>query len=329
MSGEVVVVTGGTAGVGRAVAVEFARRGASAIAVLARGRERLEETRQQLETIGVRSVALAVDMADVDAVEAAATEVESSLGPIDVWVNNAMSTVFARFVRIDPAEFRRATEVTYLGYVWGTRAALRRMAPRNRGVIVQVGSALAYRGIPLQAPYCGAKHAIQGFTEAVRCELIHDGVDVHLTEVHLPALNTPQFSWSRAKMPRQPQPVPPIYQPEVAARGVVWAARNRRRELYVGFATSRAITGDKLFPSLGDLYLAKNGLAGQQTDEPLEGEREGNLFTPVAGGYAARGRFGERSRPRSVHLWLTTNRDWLTTGAGAALVAVAGRALRR
>src|SRR5919106_2013525 len=252
------VVTGASAGVGRATALEFARRGAAGIGLLARGRDRLAGARREVESAGADALPLQLDVADADAVERAAATVEQQLGPIDVWVNNAMTTVFSRFTEISAEEYRRVTDVTYLGYVWGTLAALRRMRERNRGVVVQVGSALAYRGIPLQTAYCGAKHAIQGFTESLRCELIHDGVDVHLTMVQLPALNTPQFGWSRAKLPREPQPVPPIFQPEVAARAIVWAARHRRRELYVGFSTTRAIVGDKVAPWVGDLHLASN-----------------------------------------------------------------------
>jgi NAD(P)-dependent dehydrogenase (short-subunit alcohol dehydrogenase family) len=329
MAEGVVVVTGASAGVGRAVAREFARTGAARIALLARGRERLEAARREVEAEGAEGLPLVVDVADANAVEAAAGTVEEELGPIDVWVNNAMTTVFSRFEDVTPDEFRRATEVTYLGYVWGTRSALRRMRPRNRGVIVQVGSALAYRGIPLQTGYCGAKHAIQGFTEALRCELIHDGVDVHLTEVHLPAVNTPQFGWSRAKLPHQPQPVPPIFQPEVAARGVVWAARHRRRDVWVGWPTVQTIVGNKLAPAFADLYLAKNGVESQMTDDELDGEREGNLFEPVAGDFAAHGRFDDRARPTSRQLWWTLNRDWFALAGGAALAAAGALRLRR
>ena len=247
MNGRVVVVTGGTAGVGRATAVRFAKEGAS-VALLARGEERLEAAKRELEAHGVRAVAHAVDVADAGAVEAAADRVERELGPIDVWVNNAMATVFAEVWETEPEEFRRATEVTYLGSVWGTMAALRRMRPRDRGVIVQVGSALAYRGIPLQAAYCGGKHALQGFLESLRTELMHDGSHVQLTMVQLPALNTPQFTWSRAKMPHEPQPVPPIFQPEVAADAIVFAANHPRREMMVGWPTVKAIVGNAVAP---------------------------------------------------------------------------------
>jgi short-subunit dehydrogenase len=318
----VVVVTGASAGAGRATAVEFARRGAAGVALLARGEERLQAAAREVRAAGAEALAIPVDVADAAAVDDAARTVEDRLGPIDVWVNNAMATVFARFLDTTTDEFRRATEVTYLGYVHGTHAALRRMAPRNRGVIVQAGSALAYRGIPLQAAYCGAKHAIQGFTESLRCELIHDGIDVHLTMVQLPALNTPQFQWSRAKLPHKPQPVPPIYEPEVAARAVVWAARHRRREVYAGLPTLLTIWGDKLAPWLGDLYLAKTGVESQQTDEPMDGERIGNLFEPVGGNYAAAGPFSDRAHGRSVHLWATTHREAIVAAAGGLLAGL-------
>src|SRR5215218_2374085 len=229
---KVIAVTGASAGIGRATAERFARTGAR-VGLIARGRERLEAAAAEVERLGGEALVLPLDVADHAAVDDAAAQIEERFGPLDVWLNNAMATVFAPVTRITPEEFRRATEVTYLGYVWGTLAALRRMLPRDRGTIVQVGSALAYRGIPLQAPYCGAKHAVQGFTESLRCELLHDGSRVRVTMVQLPALNTPQFDWGRNRMPRKPQPVPPIYQPEVAADAILWSARNpERRELY-------------------------------------------------------------------------------------------------
>jgi short-subunit dehydrogenase len=235
--GEVVVVTGASAGVGRAVVREFAKKKAD-IGLIARGVERLEAAKREVEECGGRAVVVPADVADAEAVERAAERVEEELGPIDIWVNDAMTTVFAPFSQITPEEFKRATEVTYLGFVYGTMSALKRMRARNRGTVVQVGSALAYRSIPLQSAYCGAKHAIVGFTDSIRSELIHEKSDVHITVVHLPAMNTPQFSWCRTKLPRQPQPVPPIYAPEVAARAIYWAAHNRRRELYVGLSTA-------------------------------------------------------------------------------------------
>jgi short-subunit dehydrogenase len=301
----VVVVTGASAGVGRATVRAFAREGAS-VGVIARGEERLESTRQELEELGCRAVAIAADVADAGRLESAAAEIEEALGPIDVWVNNAMATVFAPVVDTTPDEFRRATEVTYLGSVWGTMAALRRMVPRDRGVIVQVGSALAYRGIPLQGAYCGAKHALQGFLESLRSELLHDGSKVRVTMVQLPALNTPQFTWSRSKMPRQSQPVPPIFQPEVAADAVVWAAHNPSRELLVAWPTIKAVFGNAVAPGLADRYLAKHAYDAQQTDEPADNGRPDNLFEPVPGDHGARGPFDATARSGSFELWART-----------------------
>jgi len=320
---KVVVVTGGTAGVGRATARCFAKQGA-AVAVLARGRERLDATQAELERLGARALGIECDVSDESAVRAAAARVEDELGEIDVWVNNAMVTVFARVADTTPEEFRRATEVTYLGSVWGTMTALELMRKRDRGVIVQVGSALAYRGIPLQAAYCGSKHALQGFLESLRTELLHDGSNVHLTMVQLPGLNTPQFTWSRAKLPHEPQPVPPIFQPEVAADAIVWAASHPRREVMVGWPTVKAIFGNAVAPWFADRYLAKNGFGGQQTGKPIP-EREGNLFEPVRGDQAAHGPFDERAKPRSLQLWATKHRLTLLAGAGAVAAAVARR----
>ena len=299
----IAVVTGGTAGVGRATARAFAREGLD-VAVIARGRERLDATRAELESLGVRCCAISADVADPAAVEAAAEQVDAELGPVDVWVNNAMATVFAPMSDVTPEEFRRATEVTYFGSVWGTLAALRRMRARDRGVIVQVGSALAYRGIPLQAPYCGSKHALQGFLESLRCELLHDGSHVRLTMVQLPAMNTPQFTWARGKMPRTPQPVPPIFQPEVAADAIVWAAHHPQREIMVGGPTVKAIVGNAVAPSFADHYLARNGFDAQQTDEPANGDRPDNLFEPVPGNQAAHGPFDAQAKSDSLQLRL-------------------------
>ena len=318
----VVVVTGASAGVGRATAVAFGRRG-DAVGLLARGVDRLESSRRELEALGTRAHAVSVDVANAEAVEHAASEIETALGPIDVWVNNAMATVFAPLARTEPEEFRRATEVTYLGSVWGTMAALRRMRPRDSGVVIQVGSALAYRGIPLQAAYCGAKHALQGFLESVRTELRHDGSNVRVTMVQLPALNTPQFTWSRVKMPRQPQPVPPIFQPEVAADAIVWAADNPRRELIVGWPTLKAIFGNALAPGIADRYLAENGYEAQQTDWQLEHERPGNLFEPADGVQGAHGPFDDRAKPFSVQLWATKHRRALGVAGATAALATA------
>jgi NAD(P)-dependent dehydrogenase (short-subunit alcohol dehydrogenase family) len=320
----VVVVTGASAGVGRATVRRFAADGAS-IGLIARGKERLEAAAQEVEAAGGRALALPLDVAETGALEDAADRVEEELGPIDVWVNNAMVTVYAPVAQVAPEEYQRVTEVTYLGSVWGTMAALRRMLPRDRGTIVQVGSALGYRGIPLQSAYCGAKHALEGFLDSLRTELLHDRSNVRVTAVELPALNTPQFSWGRTKMPRQPQPVPPIFQPEVAADAIVWASRNDRRELYVGWPTVQAIVGNKIAPGLADLYLARTGYDAQQIDEPVAPDRRDNLFEPVPGDFAAHGRFDDRAKPRSAQLWLTKHRRWLAAGA---LAALAGAVLR-
>jgi len=324
---EVVVVTGASAGLGRAIVREFAREGAS-VGLLARGRERLEEARREVEALGGRAIALTTDVADAEAVERAAEAVEREFGPIDIWVNNAMATVFAPFDQVTPEEFKRATDVTYLGYVHGTMAALKRMKPRDRGVIIQVGSALAYRSIPLQSAYCGAKHAVVGFTDSIRSELLHDGSNVHITIAHMPALNTPQFEWSRSRMPRHAQPVPPIFQPEVAARAVVWAARHRRREVNVGLPTVVAIQGQKIAPGLADRHLAKTGYESQQTDEPAPPDRRDNLFAPLPGGYGAHGGFDERAKEHSVQFWLNRHRS-LVALIGGGLTGLAVGALNR
>jgi short-subunit dehydrogenase len=318
---EVVVITGASAGVGRATALAFAKRGAK-IGLLARGRDRLESARDQVQSHGAEAVILPTDVADAQAVDDAAEQVEQRLGPIDVWVNNAMTTVFSPFPEITPAEYKRATEVTYLGTVYGTMAALRRMRPRDHGSIVQVGSALAYRSIPLQAPYCGAKHAILGFTMSLRTELLHDRSRVRLTMVHLPAMNTPQFSWCKTRLPRHPQPVPPIFEPEVAAEAIYWAAHHSRREVLVGGPTFEAVFGNKVAPDILDYYLARTAYDSQQTSEPVEPDRANNLFEPVPGNWGAHGVFTARSKSFSSQLWATTHRAWLGLGsAGAAMLA--------
>ena len=323
-----VVITGASAGVGRATARAFAERGAD-LGLLARGRAGLDAARHEVEETGSRAVTMPTDVSSYEMVEAAAARVEEELGPIDVWVNDAMVTVLSPLHEMTPAEFARVTETTYLGTVHGTMAALRRMLPRDRGAIVQVGSALAYRGIPLQSAYCGAKHAIEGFTESVRTELLHDGSGVHLTMVQLPALNTPQFEWCRTRMPNRPQPVPPIYQPEVAARAIVWAAAHRRRELLVGGATVKVVKGNKLAPGLADRYLARTGYEGQQTDERLPEKRPDNLFDPVDEDLGARGRFDQGARGHSVQLWASTNRARLGAAIALAGAAVLGVRLSR
>ncbi|MGH7915515.1 MAG: SDR family oxidoreductase [Candidatus Binataceae bacterium] len=316
---DVVVITGASAGVGRATVQAFAKQGAH-IGLLARGQEGLEGARAEVEALGGTALAIATDVAHPDEIEAAATAVEEKLGPIDIWVNNAMTTVLSPFKQVTAEEFKRVTEVTYLGAVYGTMAALRRMLPRDRGSIVQVGSALAYRSIPLQAPYCGAKHAIKGFTDSLRSELLHDNSNVHLTMVQMPALNTPQFDWCKTRLPRHPQPVPPIFQPEVAAAAIVWAAYHRRREIYVGEPTVEAIIGNKVVPGMLDHYLARTCYDGQQTDQPVESDRPDNLFAPVAGDPGAHGSFDTRAHGTSLQLWATTHRALV----GLALICLGG-----
>jgi NAD(P)-dependent dehydrogenase (short-subunit alcohol dehydrogenase family) len=325
----VVVVTGATSGVGRAVARRFAARG-DAVALLGRGRDGLEGARADVEREGGRALVLPTDVAVADQVESAAQATEEALGPIDVWVNNAMTTVFGEFLDCSPDEFRRATEVTYLGAVWGTRAALRRMLERDRGSIVLVGSAMAYRGIPLQSAYCGAKHAEKGFFDSLRCELRHHGSKVHLTMVQLPGLNTPQFEHGETKVRNHPMPVPPIYQPEVAARAVEWAAEHRRREIYVGLPSVYTILGSKAASWLAERYLARTGFDSQQIDGEPVGNRPSNLFAPVEGDPGAHGRFDEQAHDRSPQLFLTQNRAAIaaalaTVGIGAAAAALTRR----
>jgi NAD(P)-dependent dehydrogenase (short-subunit alcohol dehydrogenase family) len=318
---EVVVVTGASGGVGRAIAREFGKHGA-AVGLIARGRAGLDAAAEEITGLGGEAYAHPADVADFDQMRAAAAAIEERLGPIDVWVNNAMTTVFAFLDDIEPAEFERATRVTYLGTVWGTKVALERMLPRDRGTIVEVGSALAYRGIPLQAPYCGAKHAIKGFQESLRCELRHRKSNVHLTMVQLPGMNTPQFDHCLSKMPRHPMPVPPIYEPEVAARAIYWAAHHRRREMYVGFPTVYTIIGNKLAPWLAERYLARTAVDGQQTKQPFDGAAAANLFDPVDSDHdeGAHGGFDDQAHTRSEQAWLTRHR----LGSGLAAAAAAG-----
>jgi NAD(P)-dependent dehydrogenase (short-subunit alcohol dehydrogenase family) len=319
---EVVVITGASSGIGRAIARRFARPGVD-IALIARGREGLETARQEVESRGARAMTIPIDVANADAVETAADAVEDAFGPIDIWVNDAMVTVFAFFRDVAPEEYRRATEVTYLGTVWGTRAALNRMVPRDRGTIVLVGSAMAYRGIPLQAPYCGAKHAIKGMFESVRCELRHESSKVHVTMVQLPGVNTPQFEHCRDKLPKVSQPVPPVYQPEVAADAVHWAAHHRRREVYVGAPAVYTIWGNKVAPWLAERYLARTAVGSQQTDQPVPPSRVDNLFAPAPGDPGAHGQFDRKAQARSLQLWATQHRAALGAAAAAAGAALA------
>jgi NAD(P)-dependent dehydrogenase (short-subunit alcohol dehydrogenase family) len=315
---EVVVITGASAGVGRATVRRFARDGAC-IGLLARGVDGLEGAKREVEAAGGRALVLQTDVADPKQVEAAAEAVEREFGPIDIWINDAMTSVFAPVKEMSPEEFRRVTEVTYLGVVYGTMSALRRMLPRNRGTIVQVGSALAYRSIPLQSAYCGAKHAIHGFTDSLRCELIHDKSKVHITMVQLPALNTPQFGWVRNRLPNRTQPLGKIFQPEVAADAIHWAAHHRRRELFLAMPSVESIVGTKMFPGLLDHYLGRNGYEGQQTSEPKSSNQPDNLWEPVPGDHGAHGTFDARAHRHSTEFWFAKNRNrlgWLAVGCG-------------
>src|SRR6266566_3897541 len=308
-----VVITGASAGVGRATARKFARSGAR-VALLARGRDGLEAARKEVEEFGGKALVILVDVANADQVEAAAAQIEAELGKIDIWINNAMVSVFSPIKEMMPEEFRRVTEVTFLGCVYGTLAALKRMLPRDRGTIVQVGSALAHRSIPLQSAYCASKHAMQGFTESLRCELIHDKSEVRVTMVQLPALNTPQFGWVKSQLPRKAQPVPPIFQPEVAAEAIYFAAHHPRREFYVGMPSVEAIVVNKITPGLLDHYLASTGYDSQQHDGAEDPNRPNNLWHPVPGDHGARGAFDTRARSWSPQLWTSEHRTLLAVG---------------
>ena len=311
---EVVVITGASAGVGRATARNFARHGAR-IALLARGTDGLEAAQREVQELGGTAIVIPVDVANAEQVEAAAARVEIDLGKIDIWINNAMTSVFSPIKEMTPEEFRRVTEVTYLGCVYGTLAALKRMLPRDRGVIVQVGSALAYRGIPLQSAYCAAKHAVQGFCDSLRCELLHDQSCVRLTMVQLPALNTPQFGWVKSRLPQKAQPVPPIFQPEVAAEAIYFAAHNPRREFYVGAPSVAVIVANKFVPGLLDHYLARTGYDSQQYDGAEDPNRPNNLWQPVPGDHGAHGAFDARARSWSPQLWTSEHRTLLALAA--------------
>ena len=321
MKNEVVVITGASAGLGRATAREFGRHGAK-VGLVARGVDGLEAAKREIESAGGRAMVLPLDVADANAVEKAAAAVEQEFGPIDIWVNNAMTSVFSPVKEMLPEEYKRVTEVTYLGVVYGTLAALKRMLPRNSGTIVQVGSALAYRSIPLQSAYCAAKHAIAGFTDSLRCELIHDSSKVRVTMVQMPALNTPQFGWVKSRLKYKAQPVPPIFQPEVGARAIYWAAHHSRREIYAGWPTVEAVIGNKLAPGMLDRYLGKTGFASQQTCEPEDPNRQDNLWDSVKGDHGAHGTFDRRAHENSWELQASFGRRWIGAGLAAAVAAV-------
>lgn len=328
-----VVVTGASGGIGRASAIAFGRRGDS-VALLARGTRGLEGARAEIEAAGGTAHVYPVDVADADALDSVASRIEAELGEIDVWVNVAFTSVFARFMDIEPEEYRRVTEVNYLGFTNGTRSALRRMLPRDRGTIVQVGSALAYRGIPLQSAYCGSKHAIQGFNEALRCELLHDGSHVRTTMVQMPGVNTPQFSWVLSRLPKQAQPVPPIYQPEVAARAVLYAADHpKRREYWVGGSTVGTLLANGLAPGLLDRYLAKTGFSSQQTPTPRPADQPANLWEPADGpdgrDYGAHGAFDDKAHEHAPQLLLSHHHGLVALAGASAVAAGAWAWLRR
>jgi short-subunit dehydrogenase len=320
---EVVVITGAGAGLGRAIVQAFAKRGAH-IGLVSRGQDRLEDAKREVESMGGRALVLPGDVADPATTEQAAQETEEAFGPIDVWVNDAMTTVFSPFYEMSADDFKRVTEVTYLGFVYGTMAALKRMRQHDHGTIVQVGSALAYRSIPLQSAYCGAKHAIVGFTDSIRSELIHDHSRVHMTVVQMPALNTPQFSWCKSNMHRKAQPVPPIFQPEVGAEAVYWAAHHRHREVFVGWPTARAIWGQRVIPGVLDHLAARLAWDGQMYDGAQDPNRPVDLYEPVPGHQGAHGAFDDRALDHSWEVQLTMQASWLST----LVTGVAGSVVR-
>lgn len=317
---QIAVISGASAGVGRATVREFARNGWD-VALLARGEERLKTAAAEVRKMGRRAFVVPTDVADADQVMAAARKIESEFGPIEAWVNVAMATVFSPVSRLEPAEVLRATQVTYLGQVYGMMAALEHMRPRNRGTIVNVGSALTYRSVPLQSVYCGAKAAIRGFTDSLRSELLHDGLNIRVTMVHLPAVNTPQFQWARNRMGRKATPVPPIYQPEVAARAILFGATHDRREVWVGASTVKAIIANRIAPRLLDNYLAKAGYSGQLLAQSLPEDAPDNLFLPAPGHDTARGSFGDKARTTSLVVLTDRHRTGALVAAGVVLAA--------
>jgi short-subunit dehydrogenase len=325
---EVVIVTGATAGVGRAIVRRFAQEGAH-IGLIARGMDGLLGTKEDVETLGGKAIICQGDVADPETTERAARSVEDEFGPIDIWVNNATTSVFSPIKKMTAEEFKRVTEVTYLGFVYGTQAALKRMLPRDRGTIVQVGSALAYRAIPLQSAYCASKHAIQGFTESLRSELIHDDSKVHVTMVHLPGVNTPQFGWNKSRLPNHPMPAPPIYQPEIMADAIYYAAHANRREMTIGYPALVAIYGNKFFPGVGDWYLGETGYEGQQVEEmPVDPDRPNNLWKAVPGDHGAHGIFDDQAKTISPQAWANTH-PAVAAVAGIGILAGAAWLLKR
>jgi short-subunit dehydrogenase len=327
LEGKVVAVTGASAGVGRATVRELARRGAD-VGLIARGEERLHAAAQEVREHGRRACVVPADVADAQQVESAAERIEAELGPIDVWINVAMTAVLAEVTETTPEEFKRVTEVTYLGSVHGVQAALKRMLPRDRGTIVQVGSALSRRGIPLQATYCGSKHAVKGFLDSLRAELIHHRSNVKVALVQLPGLNTPQFDWVRTRLHKHPQPVPPIYQPEVAARAIVHAAEHPRREMWVGFPTVYTIVGEKFASGLMDIYLGRTNEQAQETGQAIDPDtRTDNLFAPPPGDPGAHGMFDDQAKARSPQTWLTMHKRPVLAAAATGIAAAAVGAL--